>query len=321
MLSKIKRHLKMQCSIVVPVYNEGSVLPIFLKRLTELCQNWENQGIITQVVLVDDGSIDESVEIMQKSAPPSSEIVVLERNYGQAIALNAGLDRAKGNYIFTLDADMEFDPLILNKFLSKLKEGYDLVSGVRVIRNTSILRRFASYNINFFSHYLLHIYLRDLTCPVNAYTHSLLEKVKKHGSLLFLKVKAAKCASRVTEVEIEQLNRNKEGSKYNFLKLFALFLEFIVHHSRHIFQRIILLGTGLLIFSLLTGGIYLFLRILGAISPSKIFQALVILIFFTGWQTLIVGFIGEYLLRLHRLLEESLPSYKIKQILEVKNKF
>ena len=308
----------MQCSIVVPVYNEARVLPIFLKRLAELSKDWEAQGITTQVVLVDDGSTDESVEIMKKSAPPSSKIVVLERNYGQAIALNAGLDRTKGDYIFTLDADMEFDPFILNKFLSKLKEGYDLVSGVRVIRNTSILRRFASYNINFFSHHLLHIYLRDLTCPVNGYSSFLLKKVKKQGPLLFLKVKAVKWATKVAEVEIQQLSRSKGYSRYNFLKLFALFLEFIVHHSRHIFQRIMLLGTGLLLFSLLTGVVYFFLRILAAISPSRIFQALVILIFFTGWQTLIVGFIGEYLLRLHRLLEENLPSYKIKQILEVK---
>jgi dolichol-phosphate mannosyltransferase len=131
-------------------------------------------------------------------------------------------------------------------------------------------------------------------------------------------VKAARCASKVAEVPIEQQGRRSGYSKYNLLKLFCLFLEFVIHHSRHIFGRIIIFGVGLLLSSLVAGGIYLFLRILQTIPSSPVFQAIIILMFFTGWQTLIIGFVGEYLRRLYRLFEGNFSSYRVQEVIKIK---
>jgi len=131
----------MLVSIVVPVYNEAQVLPIFIESLSEAIKNWPEK---TEVIFVDDGSTDETKKIIKSYIDKihfKIRLISLYRNYGQAIALAAGLDSAKGDIILTINGDMEFDPNILTAFKEKIREGFDMASGVRVSKEASILRK------------------------------------------------------------------------------------------------------------------------------------------------------------------------------------
>ena len=307
----------MLVSIVVPVYNEAQVLPIFIESLSEAIKNWPEK---TEVIFVDDGSTDETKKIIKSYIDKihfnfKIRLVSLYRNYGQAIALAAGLDSAKGDIILTIDGDMEFDPNILTAFKEKIIEGFDMASGVRISKETSMLRKACSFFINLLGRYITGLRLKDLSCPVNGFSRSLVETIRGGQELSFLKIRVARFAKKIAEIEIAQRSRPKGRSKYDFIRLFSLFIEFIISYLRNVFQYIMVFGLFTILLSFLSGLLYLFLRIIGLIPPSAILQVIVFLAFFTGWQSVILGFLGEYLLRIRSLLSER-PVYKIREVID-----
>ncbi len=305
----------MLVSIVVPVYNEAQVLPIFIESLSEAIKNWPEK---TEVIFVDDGSTDETKKIIKSYIDKihfKIRLISLYRNYGQAIALAAGLDSAKGDIILTIDGDMEFDPNILTAFKEKIREGFDMASGVRVSKETSVLRKTCSLFINLLGRYITGLRLKDLSCPVNGFSRSLIEMIRGGQELSFLKIRVARFAKKIAEIEIAQRSRPKGRSKYDFIRLFSLFIEFVISYLRNIFEYIMVFGIFTILLSFLSGLLYIFLRIIGIIPPSATLQVIVFLAFFTGWQSVILGFLGEYLLRIHDLLSER-PVYKIREVIE-----
>ncbi|MGD8821280.1 MAG: glycosyltransferase family 2 protein, partial [Anaerolineae bacterium] len=130
----------MDISVVVPVLNEEESLPLLYEQLTDVLSE---SGYIYEIILVDDGSTDRSFEIMADLQAQDSRlrIVRFRRNYGQTAAFSAGFDRARGNVVVTIDADLQNDPADIPALMDKMAEGYDVVSGWRVDRQDRFLDR------------------------------------------------------------------------------------------------------------------------------------------------------------------------------------
>lgn len=132
--------MKIQHSVVVPVYNEENNLPELYRRLTAVLKS---QNETYEIIFVDDGSVDRSPEILKNLAKLDKKIkiVSLSRNFGQQAAVTAGLENSSGEIVTTLDADLQDPPELLSSFWAKLTEDYDVVYGVSTTRNDPFLRK------------------------------------------------------------------------------------------------------------------------------------------------------------------------------------
>ena len=152
----------MKISVIIPVYNEAENLPLLHNALQE---TMEKLSMPWQVVYVDDGSVDNSLDVLTGlgcANPDHSCVVVLRRNYGQTAAIAAGIDHSDGDVIILMDADLQNDPLDIPMMIDKIVEGYDVVSGWRVHRqDTFITRTLPSRSANWLISFVTGVHLHD----------------------------------------------------------------------------------------------------------------------------------------------------------------
>lgn len=311
-------------SLVVPVYNEEenlrSLFGAIHNALDPLPRTWE-------VVFVDDGSVDDSLEVLHGLAeqdPQHVRVVSFRRNFGQTAAIVAGLDYSQGEIIVLLDADMQNDPADIPMMLNKLDEGYDLVSGWRKSRKDSFLTRTLPSNLaNWLISRVTRVPLHDYGCTLKAYRRDVLEGFRLYGEMhRFIPVFANWVGASITEVQVNHRPRKYGKTKYGLERTVKVVLDlftvkFLVSYSS---KPIYLFGgTGLgLIFG---GGVmltYLFVRrVLGSISVlgSPLFQLSVMLLIL-GFQSFLMGLIAEMLVRTYYESQQK-PTYRIRQTINL----
>jgi glycosyltransferase involved in cell wall biosynthesis len=307
-------------SLVVPVYNEAENLRLLFDAIHEaldpLPRPWE-------VVFVDDGSTDDSLNVLNELAEQDSQhvrVVSFRRNFGQTAAIVAGLDYAQGEIIVLLDADMQNDPADIPMMLGKLDEGYDLVSGWRKARKDSYLTRTLPSNLaNWLISRVTRVRLHDYGCTLKAYRRDVLEGFRLYGEMhRFIPVFANWVGARITEVQVNHHHRKYGKTKYGLERTLKVILDlftvkFLVSYS---LKPIYLFGgTGLgLIFG---GGVMLFYlfvrRILGTISVlgSPFFQ-LAVMFLILGFQSFLMGLIAEMLVRTYYESQRK-PIYRVRK--------
>ena len=206
-------------SLIVPVYNEeenlSPLIEAIKKSLNPLPYSWE-------VVLVDDGSEDGSLQVLTGLAekdPNHLRVLSFRRNFGQTAAIAAGLDYATGEIIVLLDADMQNDPGDIPMLLEKLDEGYDLVSGWRRKRQDTYLTRTLPSNLaNMLISRVTGVPLHDYGCTLKAYRREVLEGFRLYGEMhRFIPVFANSVGARITEVQVNHQPR-KFGKTFSFNK-------------------------------------------------------------------------------------------------------
>ncbi|MEQ9442895.1 MAG: glycosyltransferase family 2 protein [Cyclobacteriaceae bacterium] len=153
----------MKLSIVVPIYNEA---PNIYKLIANLHQELNNQSY--EIILVDDGSTDTSVGVVKELAPARTKLLVLNRNYGQTTAMKAGIDIAKGEYIVTMDGDLQNDPSDIPRLLEKIEaENWDIVAGYRLHRHDAFWqRKLPSKIANWLIRSMTGVHLHDYGCSL-----------------------------------------------------------------------------------------------------------------------------------------------------------
>jgi glycosyltransferase involved in cell wall biosynthesis len=241
-------------SIVVPLYNEaGNVIPLYV-RLTQVM---EDLGEAYELVFVDDGSRDRTVEALSEIAANDSrvKVVVLRRNFGQTAALKAGFDAARGEIVISMDGDLQHDPEEIPSFLAKLEEGYDIVSGWRAQRRDRWLtRRLPSRIANWLMAKLSGVELHDFGTTFKAYRRETIQDLPLYGELhRFIPALAAWRGARIAEIPINNPPRQNGKSNYGISRtLHVLFdllsIKFLVGFSTrplHFFGPVGLLATGL----------------------------------------------------------------------------
>jgi glycosyltransferase involved in cell wall biosynthesis len=311
-------------SLIIPVYNEEQNIPTLIeaiqKALDPIPYPWE-------VVLVDDGSEDTSLQILTQLAeqcPDHLRVLSFRRNFGQTAAIAAGLDYARGEIIVLLDADLQNDPADIPMLLEKLDEGYDLVSGWRKKRKDTYLTRTLPSNLaNLLISRVTGVPLHDYGCTLKAYRREVLEGFRLYGEMhRFIPVFANSVGAKITEVQVNHQPRKFGKTKYGLERTVKVILDlftvkFLVSYSS---KPIYLFGgAGLgLIFGSSLMLLFVFIRRIAlniSALASPLFQVAVMLLIM-GFQSVLMGLIAELLVRTYYESQRK-PTYRVRKTINL----
>jgi glycosyltransferase involved in cell wall biosynthesis len=216
-------------SVIVPVKNEAQNLPLLIDKLLPVLHGL---GRNFEVIIVNDGSTDDSLRVLRDLATshPELRVIDLARNYGQTAAMMAGIDHARGDIIVPIDADLQNDPADIPRLLAKLDEGYDVVSGWRKDRQDAALRRnFVSRVANRVISRVSGVRLHDYGCSLKAYRRSVLGPVRLYGEMhRFVPIYASWYGARVTEIPVNHSPRLHGKSNYGLERALKVVLDLMV---------------------------------------------------------------------------------------------
>jgi glycosyltransferase involved in cell wall biosynthesis len=309
-------------SIVVPMYNEQENVRPLYARLTDVLNRLRQPY---ELVFVDDGSRDQTPEILDEIYEKDSRVCVvrLRRNFGQAAALQAGFDFVQSDIIISMDGDLQHDPEDIPEFLAKMAQGYDIVSGWRVARKDPWLtRRLPSRVANWLMAKLSGMPLHDFGTTFKAYRAEVLRNIHLYGELhRFIPVLASWSGATIAEIPIKNTVREKGRSHYGLSRTIRVLLDligikFLLDYSTrplHFFGLLSLLGVGAgtgIGFFLLYKKFFLHRSIMLEHGPL-LFVAM--LLFLTGIQFLSVGLMGEMLSRTYYESQKK-PIYALREI-------
>lgn len=217
-------------SFVIPLKDEQDSLIELTQRILESVQTG-CVGRQAQIVFVDDGSTDTSWAIVEELAqqhPEQVQGIRFRRNLGKALALEAGFRLARGEVIFTMDADLQDDPKEIPRFLAKLDEGFDLVSGWKQTRHDPLSKTLPSKLFNGVTAKLTGVDLQDFNCGFKCYRREIIEKIRLYGELhRYIPVLAADLGYRVGEIAVEHHPRMHGVSKYGFERYVRGFIDLL----------------------------------------------------------------------------------------------
>ncbi len=220
--------MKEKVSIIVPIYNERMNLEPFVKALT---QAMNPTGEDYEVLLIDDGSTDGSDTYLETlpAADPRIKVIQFRRNFGQTAAMAAGFDYAEGSILIPMDADMQNDPRDIPSILSKLREGYDVVSCWRQDRKDPWLtRRVPSKFANLLISRISGVRLHDYGCTLKGYRREVVQHIRLYGEMhRFIPVYASWAGARVAEIPVRHHRRLSGSSKYGLSRTFKVILDLL----------------------------------------------------------------------------------------------
>ena len=218
-----------QFSIVVPFLNEQENIPPLYMKLTEVM---DGIGEPYELVFVDDGSKDNTFKVLSDIYEHDRRVNVvrLRRNFGQTAALKAGFDFARGEVIISMDGDLQHDPDEIPRFVEKLEEGYDLVSGWRHQRKDAWLtRQLPSRIANWMMAKLSGIELHDFGTTFKAYRREIIQEIQLYGELhRFIPALASSSGAKIAEVPIQNLHRKNGRSNYGIGRTIRVFLDLMI---------------------------------------------------------------------------------------------
>ena len=286
-------------------------------------------GKTWEVILVDDGSRDKSLSILEEYAAKDADhvrVISFRRNFGQTAAIAAGLDYSQGDIIILLDADMQNDPSDIPMLLAKLDEGYDLVSGWRKQRkDNAITRNLPSMMANKLISMVTGVELHDYGCTLKAYRRPVLEGFRLYGEMhRFIPVFASSVGARITEVVVNHHPRRFGKTKYGLERTVKVVLDlftvkFLVSFSSKPIYLFGGTGLGLMVISTLTM-LYLFIRrifFLVGVTGSPLFQTSTML-FILGFQSMLMGLIAELLVRTYHESQRK-TTYTVRTKINIKD--
>lgn len=290
-------------SLVIPLFNEAESLQALAAEIDAACQS---QQIDYEVLFVDDGSTDASSAVLDglHAADPRVKIIQFRRNAGKADALSAGFQAAVGDYVITMDADLQDDPAEIPALIAKLEEGYDLVSGWKKSRKDPVSKRWPSKLFNAVTARMCGLKLHDFNCGLKIYRLDVVKTLRIYGQLhRYIPALAHLEGFRVTEMAVHHRPRQFGRSKYGMARyangLFALvtvmFLNNYMRRPLHLFG----LWGGVL--SAAGGGITLYLVIMRIFAKGFLSNRPIlfigILLLMVGVQFISLGLLGEMIAR------------------------
>lgn len=215
-------------SVVIPIYNERENIPRLYGQVKDALRKLECDH---EIVLVDDGSRDGSLEELRKLAAADRKLKVVRfrRNYGQTAAMQAGLQMASGDVIVTMDGDLQNDPTDIGMMLAKIDEGYDLVHGWRKKRQDTFLnRRLPSLIANWLISKTTRFPIHDLGCTLKAIRREIAQDLELYGEMhRFIPILAHERGARCVEVETNHHPRQFGQTKYGISRTFRVILDLL----------------------------------------------------------------------------------------------
>jgi undecaprenyl-phosphate 4-deoxy-4-formamido-L-arabinose transferase len=300
-------------SIIVPVFNNAGTLDELHRRIISVL---EGRGASFEIIFVDDGSRDNSWEVLRKLRGGDSRVRALRfaRNFGQAAALCAAMERVRGRVVVSIDADLQNYPEDIPALLDEIHRGFEFVSGYRESRQDSLLARLIpSRFLNRLVQAIIKVRLRDYGCGLNALSRRLALEMENHGEMRrFPKPLAVILAESVSEVPVRHIKAPGNFSRYTFTNLVGLQLDFFTSFSRKPFQVIGLAGVTLSILGFIGGVFYLIVLFGFDHSLGVRIQAVFLLAMFLGLQLAVLGLLGEFIVRIYQV-SQGQPFYIIRE--------
>jgi len=311
---------ELKLSLVITLFNEEENVKPLLKAIKSALRDFEYE-----VILVDDGSIDRTVDEVKIAMDERVKLVLLNKNYGQTTAMSAGIDEAIGEYVVTLDGDLQNDPSDIPEMIEKLEqEGWDVVAGNRRHRKDGVLfRKIPSAIANLLIRSLTEVHVHDYGCTLKVFKRKVAKNLGLYGELhRFIPVLAALQGAKITEMDVKHHARKHGVSKYGIWRTFnvtsdillMVFMQKYLKSPIHLFGPIGLLtfGVGLLI------NIYLVvLKILGEDIWGRPLLIAGVLMLIGGLQIITFGIMTELLMRTYYESQNKKP-YLVREIITTK---
>jgi len=223
---EIITNLKMNVSVVIPVLNEKESLPELVRELEHSLSTYS----AWEVLFIDDGSSDGSTEWMADLCTKNSNFKLLQfyRNYGKAAALSEGFKVATGEYIITMDADLQDDPAEIPNLISKLSDGWDLVSGWKKTRHDPLNKTLPSKVFNFVTRLMTGVKIHDFNCGLKGYKQAVVKSIEVYGGRhRYIPALAGQQKFKITEIVVNHRARQFGETKYGGSRMFHGFFDLI----------------------------------------------------------------------------------------------
>jgi glycosyltransferase involved in cell wall biosynthesis len=314
-------------SIVVPFHNEEENVTALYDQLKEVM---EHVGEAFELIFVDDGSRDRTYRLLEEIAAVDSRVLVikLRRNFGQTSALAAGFDHAQGDYVLAMDGDLQHDPKEIPSFLSKLEEGYDVVSGWRAQRGDNfVMRRIPSRAANWLMAKLSGVDIHDFGTTFKAYRREVIQNIPLYGQMhRFIPALASWYGASICEIPISNPARLHGKSHYGISRTFRVFFDLLtirfllkyMMRPLHFFGSFgaisvlagMLVSLWLLVLKIVTRG-----HVLSQHGPYFIMASVLIL---AGVQLIGIGLLGELQVRHYHSPQHRAP-YAVERMVRLRS--
>jgi len=311
--------IKETLSILIPIFNEEENIPSLYDRLLAALKKI---GRPYEVIFIDDGSSDGSLEILLDISKKNSNVKIISfsRNFGQTAALSAGIDFSRGEILIPMDGDLQNDPEDILPLLEKIEEGYDAVSGWRKDRKDPFFtRRLPSIIANKMISLIGGVRLHDYGCTLKAYKRDILKNIRLYGEMhRFIPIYAQWIGARVAEIPVNHFPRKHGSSKYGMSRVFKVILDlmvvkFLLSYSQKPIYVFGGLGLFMVLGAFLSGLYALYLKFFRGVSfiltPLPL---LCVLLLMLGSLSILMGFLAEILTRTYYESQKK-PTYQIKE--------
>lgn len=309
-------------SIIIPVFNEAPSLAELHRELSETLTRW---GRPFEIIAVDDGSTDDSFEILAalQAVDPRLRVIRFRRNFGQTAAFAAGFDHARGRLIVTSDGDRQNDPRDIPAMVALLERGHDIVCGWRQARKDAFLsRRLPSMVANSLISAVTGVRLHDYGCSLKVFRAEVVKPMKLYGEMhRFLPAIASEQGVSIAEMVVNHRPREHGRSKYGIgravrVVLDLLTVKFLLSYSTRPLQIFGLIGFVMGLLGTIISGWLAVQRLRGAAALSnRPLLLLGILLISTGFQLVTLGLLAELQARTYHE-SQSKPTYAIREIRE-----
>lgn len=303
-------------SVVVPIYNEEGNVKELHKEIHEVCEKLNDQY---EIIFIDDGSTDKTVEICKDLRP--LKIIQFRRNFGQTAAMDVGIKAAQFDYIVTMDGDLQNDPADISHMIQYLEENnFDVVSGWRKNRKDTFMKRFTSRGANFLRHLIVHDGIHDSGCSLKVYKRECFEGISLYGEQhrfipALLKIKGFK----VGECVVNHRPRTSGKTKYNWKRTIKGFVDMISvwFWNRFASRPLHLLGgagLGFIALGFICGIWSVVLFLSGRKMSNNIFPPLLTIFFvIIGVLLFVFGLMSEIMMKMYYGSNIDTP-YSIKEV-------
>ena len=301
-------------SIIVPVLNEEGSLDKFYNETTKSLNEYSNW----EIIFIDDGSDDESYNIMRKLADEDNRVSIIQffKNFGKADALSEGFKQANGKIVITIDADLQDDPAEIHRLVEKIQEGWDVVSGWKKDRKDPISKRLPSKLFNMVTRFLTGIKIHDFNCGLKAYRRKVVKSIDIYGGLhRYIPAIAGQKGFSITEIAVNHRPREFGETKYGGNRLFHGFFDlFTMLFTGKYFDRPLhffgSIGLVFIFISTISEVYPIYDKIANGIPFQKHFALIVFgaMIFGLGLWFFSIGLLGELLIKASGTSEKKIHS-------------
>ena len=296
---------RIELSIIIPVYNEEQSLKELFLKIGEVLNTLNKSH---EIIFVDDGSTDNTFAVLKELSERNGKLKAIRfrRNFGKSAALTAGFKYAKGDFIITIDGDLQDDPEEIPNFLEKIKDGYDLVVGWKAERKDPIGKKIISRFFNGLTGWLTNVKVHDSNCCFKIFRNYVVKNIRLHGELhRYIPALAHWQGYKIAEIKVKHRLRKYGKSKYGFSRLFKGFLDLItvkflmsyLNRPIHFFGQA---GLLLLFLGFLSGVATLIYKFIFGL-PLKATQLPLLTVFLViiGIQFILMGLLAEILIRIY----------------------